>query len=180
MTSITTLLKKILTLNCYLLTQTVLRMKSNQKMFIYCRNFKFCLHPLKSIKKVFPEVLIVIFRNGPSLKDYLVRLAFPRMINSRGSDLCEIGTYQACGHITTTNTFTTKVCVEVFKIQNGSLNCNSEKALYLLRCKVYDDTPYIRKAKTNLCLRFNNCKSEHRFCVVIMSHMRSLYYFVVV
>ena len=122
----------------------------------------------------------MIFRNGPTLKDYLVRLAFPRMINSRGSDLCEIGTYQACGHITTTNTFTTKVCVEVFKIQNGSLNCNSEKALYLLRCKVYDDTPYIRKAKTNLCLRFNNCKSEHRFCVFIMSHMRSLYYFVVV
>ena len=34
MTSITTLLKQILTLNCYLLTQTVLRMKSNQKMFM--------------------------------------------------------------------------------------------------------------------------------------------------
>ena len=34
---ITTLLKNTLTLNCYLLTQTVLRMKSNQKMFM--KNF---------------------------------------------------------------------------------------------------------------------------------------------
>ena len=102
------------------------------------------------------------------------------MDNSGGSDLCEIGTYQVCDHITTTNTFTTKACVEVFKIQSGSLNCNSQKALYLLRCKVCDDTPYIRKAKTNFCLRFNNYKSEHRFCVLIISQMRSLYCFVVV
>ena len=34
---ITTLLKNTLTLNCYLLTQTALRMKSNQKMFM--KNF---------------------------------------------------------------------------------------------------------------------------------------------
>ena len=34
---ITTLVKNTLTLNCYLLTQTVLRMKSNQKMFM--KNF---------------------------------------------------------------------------------------------------------------------------------------------
>ena len=34
---ITTLLKNTLTLNCYLLTQTVLRIKSNQKMFM--KNF---------------------------------------------------------------------------------------------------------------------------------------------
>ena len=34
---ITTLVKSTLTLNCYLLTQTVLRMKSNQKMFM--KNF---------------------------------------------------------------------------------------------------------------------------------------------
>ena len=37
MTSITTLLKNTLTLNCYLLTQTVLLMKQNQKMFM--KNF---------------------------------------------------------------------------------------------------------------------------------------------
>ena len=42
---------------------------------------------------------------------------------------------QACDHIITTNTITTKSCREVFKIQSGPLNCNSEKVLYFLRCK---------------------------------------------
>ena len=63
--------------------------------------------------------------------------------------------------MTTTNTFTTKACGEVFKIQSGSLNCNSEKILYLPRCKTCDDTPYVGKAKTKLCLRFDNYKSKH-------------------
>ena len=31
-------------------------------------------------------------------------------------------------YIITTNTFTTKACGEVFKIQSGPLNCNSEKS----------------------------------------------------
>ena len=65
-------------------------------------------------------------------------------------------------HIITTNTFTTKVCGEVFKIQSGPLNCNSEKVLYLLRCKICDDNPYVGKAKTKFRLRLINYKSKHR------------------
>ena len=68
-----------------------------------------------------------------------------------------------CNHITRTYTFTTIICGEVFKIQSGALNCNSEKVLYLLRCKICDDTPYVGKAKTKFCFRFNNYKSKHRF-----------------
>ena len=68
-----------------------------------------------------------------------------------------------CDHITTTNTFTTKAYGEVFKIQSGPLNCDSKKVLYLLRYKIYDDTPYAGKAKTEFHLRFNNYKSKHRF-----------------
>ena len=49
----------------------------------------------------------------------------------------------------TTNTFTTTACGEVIKIQSGLLNCNSEKVLYFLRCKICDDTPYVGKAETN-------------------------------
>ena len=33
--------------------------------------------------------------------------------------------------------------------------------LYLLRCKICDDTSYVGKAKTKFHLRFNNCKSKH-------------------
>ena len=119
------------------------------------------LAPDKEHKKVFPEVPIVGFRNGKSLKDYLVRAALPKMDNAGGSEPCGKGTCQVCDHIITTNTFTTKACGEVFKIQSGPLNCNSEKVLYLLRCKICDDTPYVGKAKTKFCLRFNNYKSKH-------------------
>ena len=116
----------------------------------------------KEHKKVFPEVPIVGFRNDKKHKDYLARAALPQMDNAGGSEPCGKGTCQVCDHITTTNTFTTKVCGEVFKIQSGPLKCNSEKNLYLMRCKICDDTPYVGKAKTKFRLRFNNYKSKHR------------------
>ena len=84
------------------------------------------------------------------------------MGNAGGSEPCGKGTCQVCDHIITTNTFTKKTCREVFKIQSGPLNCNSKKVLYLLRCKIRDDTPYVGKAKTKFCLRYNNYKSKHR------------------
>ena len=44
----------------------------------------------------------------------------------------------------------------------GEINCNSEKVLYLLKCKVCGDAPYVGKAKTKFRYRFNNYKSKHR------------------
>ena len=44
------------------------------------------LAPDKEYKKVFPEVQIVGFRNGKSLKDYVVRVASPKMDNAGGSE----------------------------------------------------------------------------------------------
>ena len=101
------------------------------------------LAPDNEDKIFFPEVPIVGFRNGKSLKDYLMRTALPKMDNAGGSEPCGKGTCQVCDHIITTNTFTTKACGEVFKVQGGPLNCNSEKVLYLLRCKICDYTPYV-------------------------------------
>ena len=45
----------------------------------------------KKQKKVFPEVPIVGFRNGKSLKDYLVRAVLPKMDNVGGSEPCGKG-----------------------------------------------------------------------------------------
>ena len=84
------------------------------------------------------------------------------MDNAGCSELCGKGTCQMCNHIITTNTFTTKAHGEVFEIQSGPLNCNSEKVLYLLRCKLCDDTPYVGKAKTKFLLQFNNYKGKHQ------------------
>ena len=105
------------------------------------------LAPDKEHKKVFPEVPIVGFRNAKILNDYLVRAALPKMDNAGGSEPCGKGTCQVRDHIITTNTFITKACGEVFKIQSGALKCNSEKVLYLLRCKIFDDIPMLVKLK---------------------------------
>ena len=96
------------------------------------------------------------FRHGKSLKDYLVRAALPKTENAGGSEPCGKGTCQVCDHIITTNTFTTKACGEVFKIQSGLLNCNSEKVLYLLRCKICDNTPHVGEIPI-----FSKRKTEH-------------------
>ena len=89
------------------------------------------------------------------------------MDNAGGSEPCGKGTCQVYDHIIstkilliTTNTFTAKACGEVFKFQGGPLNCNSENVLYLLRCKICDDTPYVGKAKTKFRLRFDNYKKQ--------------------
>ena len=66
-----------------------------------------------------------------------------------------------CDYTIKTNTFTTKACGEIIKIQIGPLNCNSDKVLYFLRCKMCDDTSYVGKTETKFCLRFNNYKCKH-------------------
>ena len=120
------------------------------------------LVPDKERKKVFPEVPIVGSCNGKSLKDYMVRTALPKIDNVGGSEQCGKGNCQVCDYVINTTTYKTKACGEVFKIQNGPLNCNSEKVIYLLRCKICDNTPYVRKDKTKINLRFNNYRSKHR------------------
>ena len=50
------------------------------------------LAPDKEHKIVLPEVPIVVFWNGKSLKDYLKRAAVPKQENAGGSEPCEKGT----------------------------------------------------------------------------------------
>ena len=47
-----------------------------------------------------------------------------------------------CDSISTATTFTTEACQETFKIQKGPLNRDSEKVLYLFKCKVCGKVPY--------------------------------------
>ena len=93
--------------------------------------------PNKEHKKVFPDVPVVGFRNGKSLKDYLVRAKLPKLDESGRCEPCGKKTCLVCDSISTTTTFTTEACQETFKIQKGPLNCDSEKVLYLLKLKVY-------------------------------------------
>ena len=92
-------------------------------------------------------------------------------VNHVGKKTCLV-----CDSISTTTTFTTEACQETFKIQKGPLNCDSEKVLYLLKCKVCGGVPYVGKAKTKFRYRFNNYKSKHRaFRKVIKKFLRNVF-----
>ena len=56
-----------------------------------------------------------------------------------------------CDSTRTTTTFSTKACRESYKIQSDSLNWNSEKVLYLFKCKVCGEALYVGKAKAKFC-----------------------------
>ena len=79
---------------------------------------------------------VVGFQNGKSLKDYLVRAKLPKFDKSGRCEPCGKKTCLVCDSISTTTTFTTEACLETSKIQKGPLNCDSEKVLHLLKCKV--------------------------------------------
>ena len=75
-------------------------------------------------KKVFPNVLVIGFCYGKSLKDYLARAAFPKTNETRRYEpsgrknglVCD-----SCNSVTvrTTTTFTLETCKETFKTQSG-------------------------------------------------------------
>ena len=119
------------------------------------------LAPDKEHKKVFPDVPVVGFPNGKSLRDYLVRATLPKANETGRCEPCGKKTCLVCNSIRTTATFTMEACREILKIQSGPLNCNSEKVLYFLKCKVCGDAPYVGKAKTKFRYRLNNYKSKH-------------------
>ena len=105
------------------------------------------LAPDKEHKKVFPDVPVVGFRNGKSLKDYLVRAALPKTNETGRCEPCGKKTCLVYNSIITTTIFTTEACGEVFKIQSGRVNCKSEKTLYILKCKLFGKLPMLEKPK---------------------------------
>ena len=121
------------------------------------------LTPNKEHKKVFPNVPVIGFRNGKSLKD-LVRATLPKLNESGRCEPCGKKTCLVCDSIGTAATITTEAgaCQETFKIQSGPLTYGSEKVLNLLKCKICGEVPYLGKANTKFRYRFNNCKSKHR------------------
>ena len=117
------------------------------------------LTPDKEHKKDIP---VAGFRNGKSLKDHLVRAKLPNAEITGRSESCEKGNCKVCDFVCDTNTFSTKACGETFKIQSGVLNCNSQKVIYLLKCRISGEAPYVGKAKTKFRARFNNYKRAPR------------------
>ena len=77
------------------------------------------LTPNKDYNKVFLNVLVVGFRNGQSLKNFLVRATLPKLNGSGRCEPCEKKTCLVCDSISTASTFTAEACQETFKIQSS-------------------------------------------------------------
>ena len=92
----------------------------------------------------------------------MVRAKLPNVEITGRSESCGKGNCEVCDFICDTDTFTAKACGETFKVQSGILNCNSQKVVYLLKCRICDEAPYVGKAKMKFRAKFNNYKSAHR------------------
>ena len=92
----------------------------------------------------------------------MVRAKLPNVEITGRSESCGKRNCQVCDFTCNTDTSSIKACGEIFKIQSGVLNCNSQKVVYCLKCRLCGEAPYVGKAKTKFRARFNNHKSAHR------------------
>ena len=119
------------------------------------------LAPDKEHQKVFPNVPIVGFRRGKSLKDHLARVSLCVLNNAFGSEPCGKRNFQVCQFIVNTDNFSPITADETFKINKGPLNCNSKKVVYLSEFKKCKN-PYVGKVQTKFRMSLNNYKSVHK------------------
>ena len=115
----------------------------------------------KEHQNVFPDIPILGFRKGKSLKDMLVRAKVPKSANIEGtSEGCQGKRCGVCPFIKSTSEFQDKKGKQ-YTIRNNKLTCNSTNVVYLLSCKVCK-SQYVGSCTTKFRLRFNNYKSCHK------------------
>ena len=126
-------------------------------------------------QKVFPNVPIVGLCNGKSLKDHLVRASLAILNNTFGSEPFAKRNCQVCEFIVNTDNFSPITTYQTFKINKGSLNCNSKKVLYLSECKKCKN-PHVGKAETKFHMRLNNYKSAHKSLKIKKRELQKLFH----
>ena len=76
----------------------------------------------------------------------------PKLKESGRWEPCGEKTCLVCDSISAATTFTTEACQETFKIQSGPFTCDSEKVLYLLKCKFVVKSPTLGKRTPNFVI----------------------------
>ena len=120
------------------------------------------LTPDSEHTKTFSSVPIVGFRNGKSLKNYLVRAKVPKRKEESGvacSFKCNKKRCQVCPYMKQTDCFSDVSGGKMLSKNVGDLNCDSCNVVYLLQCKTCSKQ-YVGSATTKFRARFNNYKSS--------------------
>ena len=107
-------------------------------------------------KNVFEDISVEGFRDGKILKKFFWLTPSYEMLNKQ-EDLNYVEkNRQLCDFVHDADAFSTKACCEIFKMQNGLLNCNSQKLVYFLKCKIFGEDHHIVKVKTKFRVKFDD------------------------
>ena len=97
------------------------------------RNHLYILYMDKEVKKVFSPAPMVSFKSARKLSSYLVRAKLYPLNRSVGSFKCKKTRCEVCINVIETDTFTSAVTGETFKI-NHRFDCDEKCLVYLLAC----------------------------------------------
>ena len=98
------------------------------------RDNTYLLYMNEEVKNLFLPRPMVSFRGACKLSSYLVRDKLYPLHRKIGSKNCAKNRCEVLDYMTDTDTFTSPVTGESFKI-NHQLNCDDRCIIYLLRCK---------------------------------------------
>ena len=92
------------------------------------------LYVNEEVKNLFLPRSMVSFRSACKLSSYFARAKLYPLHRKVGSEKCAKYCCKVCDYVTGTDTFTSTVTGESFKI-NHQLNCDDICTIYLLTCK---------------------------------------------
>ena len=98
------------------------------------RSNMYLLNMNAAVKQTFTPVPIVSYRSSRKLSSYLVRAKLYPIDRTVGSKGCGKKRCEVCVNVCETDTFTSTVTGETFKI-NHKLNCDDKCLIYLFTCE---------------------------------------------
>ena len=120
----------------------------------------YLLYMSPEAKRVFTPAPMVSFRSARKLSSYLVRAKLYPIERVVGSKKCNKVGCEVCKNVSETDTFTSTVTNETFKI-NHKLTCDDKCLVYLLNCNVCQKQ-YTGQTTNAFRYRWNNYKSNDK------------------
>ena len=120
----------------------------------------YLLNMNEETKNLFSPRPMVSFRSPRKIDSYLVRAKLYPLYRVVWSTKCDKKRYEVCVNVSETNTFTTNVTGETYKI-NDKLTCNDSCLIYLLSCKCCGKR-YVGETTDSFRYRWHNYKDNDR------------------
>ena len=120
----------------------------------------YLLYMNDEVKKTFTPSPMISFRSSRKISSYIVRAKLYPLERTVGSSKCGKKRCEVCDVISETDTFSSTVTGESFKI-NHKFNCNDKCLVYLATCKICNKQ-YTGQTTDSFRSRWNNYKSKSR------------------